>query len=107
MINKCEICGIKYKNWGCFLDYPNREDNSIKCKCLCCNNNYQKSKFSNHDINKFILLLRKGVYEYMDDQEKFNETSLAENNFFTVTSTWKILLMQISRTVKELVRIFK
>ena len=32
--------------------------------------------FSNHDINKVILLLRKGVYpfEYMDDWEKFNET---------------------------------
>ena len=35
-------------------------------------------KFSNHDINKFILLLQKGVYpyEYMDDWENFNEISL-------------------------------
>ena len=34
--------------------------------------------FSNHDINKFISLLRKGVhpYECMDDWEKFNKTSL-------------------------------
>ena len=34
-------------------------------------------KFSNHDNNNFILLLEKGVYcyEYMDDSEKFNETS--------------------------------
>ena len=32
--------------------------------------------FSN-DINKFILLLRKGVYSYecMDEWEKFSETS--------------------------------
>ena len=42
---------------------------------------YQKFntyKFSNHDNNKFILLLQKDVYryEYMDDWEKFNETSL-------------------------------
>ena len=31
-------------------------------------------------INKFILLLRKGVYpdEYMNDWEKFNETTLSE-----------------------------
>ena len=36
--------------------------------------------FSNKDINKFFLLLRKGFYpyEYMDDWEKFNETSLPE-----------------------------
>ena len=35
-------------------------------------------KFSNHDVNKFILLLRKGVhpYEYMNGWEKFNKTSL-------------------------------
>ena len=32
--------------------------------------------FSNHDINKFILLLRKGVYphEYIDDWKKFSKT---------------------------------
>ena len=37
-------------------------------------------KFSNHDNNKFILLLRNGVYpyEYIDDWEKFNETLLPE-----------------------------
>ena len=37
-------------------------------------------KFSNNDINQFILLLKKGVYpyEYMDDWEKFNETTLLE-----------------------------
>ena len=35
-------------------------------------------KFSINDINKLILLLQKGVYpyEYMDDWEKFNETTL-------------------------------
>ena len=37
-------------------------------------------EFSNGDINKFILLLRKGVYpyEYMDSWERFNETSLPD-----------------------------
>ena len=41
-------------------------------------------KFSNNDINKSTLLLRKGVhpYEYMDEWEKFNETSLPEKNNF-------------------------
>ena len=33
-------------------------------------------RFSNLDINKFILLMRKGVYPYenIDDSEKFNKT---------------------------------
>ena len=41
-------------------------------------------KFSNHDQNKFILLLRKVVYpyEYMDDWENFNETYLLEKEGF-------------------------
>ena len=36
-------------------------------------------KFSDNDINKFILSLKKTVYpyEYMDDWEKFNETILS------------------------------
>ena len=41
-------------------------------------------KFSNNDINKSILLLRKGVYpyEYMDEWEKFNETLVPEKEEF-------------------------
>ena len=64
---------------------------------MCCNKSYEhkfdeklkeqffnKNKFSNNDNNKFILLLRKGVYpyEYMDDWEKLNETSLPEKEDF-------------------------
>ena len=41
-------------------------------------------QISNHDNNRFILLLRKGVYphEYMDDWKKFNETPLPEKEDF-------------------------
>ena len=40
--------------------------------------------FCNSDLNKFILLLRKGVYpyEYMDNWERFNETSLPSKESF-------------------------
>ena len=40
--------------------------------------------FSNNDINKYILLLRKGVYsyEYMDEWENVNETSLPKKENF-------------------------
>lgn len=41
-------------------------------------------EFSNHDINKLIFLLWKGVYLYkdMNDGRKFGETSLPEKEDF-------------------------
>ena len=89
-----EIQKIKCNDYDCFLEYESVKDNLIKCKCLSYSKNYLNKldeigfkntfKFSNNDINKFILLLRKVVYpyEYMDDWEKFNETSLPEKEEF-------------------------
>ena len=41
-------------------------------------------KFCSNDANKFILLLRKGIYpyEYMDSLERFNETTLPNKKAF-------------------------
>ena len=41
-------------------------------------------QFCYGDLNKFVLLLRKGVYsyEYMDSWERFNETSLPDKKYF-------------------------
>ena len=79
---KCETRGVKYKYCECFFEYMNFKGDLIEYKCFCCNKNYQlkfdeKLKqlffntydFSNNDSNRFILLLRKGVYpyEYIDD----------------------------------------
>ena len=73
---KHKTCGIKFKNCDCFLDYANFKDNIIRkeYECLCCNKNYPQKfdeklkerflntrKFSNHDKNKFVFLLPKGV----------------------------------------------
>ena len=100
-----ETCGIKYKDYDCFLEYTKIKDDLKGYKCLCCNNyqkefdvnSYQKEfdeklkkrsfntyKFSNHDINKFILLFQKCVYpyEYVDDWKKFNEVSLPKKKDF-------------------------
>ena len=43
-------------------------------------------QFCNGDINKFVLLQRKGVYpyEYIDSWERFNETSLLDKKFFYI-----------------------
>ena len=65
------------------------KDVQLIFRCFNCKKNYKKDfnkelinrfssayEFCNEDINKFILLLRKGVYpyEYMDSWEKFDET---------------------------------
>ena len=88
---------IKSKDCNCFFEYESVTDNFIKYKFLSCNKEYSKRlneklkkkfkntfTFSKNDIIKFILLLRKGVYpyEYMDDWEKFNETTLPEKEKF-------------------------
>ena len=41
-------------------------------------------EFCNGDVNKFILLLRKGVYpsEFMDSWERFNKVRLLEKEAF-------------------------
>ena len=84
---------IKCKDCDCFLEYGSVKDNMLKYKSLSCNKDYPNKldekfkkwfkntfKFSDNVINKFIVLLRKGVcpYEYMDDSEKFNETRLPD-----------------------------
>ena len=90
---KCVTCGIKCKHCGCFLEYTNFKDYLTEYECLCFNKNYRHKfdeklkerffniyEFSNHKNNQFILLLQEGVYqyEYMDDWEKLNKTSLPE-----------------------------
>ena len=85
-------------NDGCldcksFLDYMTAKDEQLFFRCFTCKKNYEKDfnkeliqrfaniyEFCNGDLNKFILLLRKGVYpyEYIDSWERFNETSLPD-----------------------------
>ena len=69
----------------------------IECTCLSFNKDYSNKldeklkkrfkntfKFSDNDIDKFILLLRECVYpyEYMGESEKFNEIALPEKEEF-------------------------
>ena len=65
---------IKYKCLSWNKDYSNKLDEKPKKQFK------NKFKFSNNDINKFILLLRKGVYSYgyMDVWEKLHETRLPD-----------------------------
>ena len=73
------------------------KDEQIIFRCFKCKKNYEKNfnedliqkfantyKFCNGVLNKFILLLRKGVYsyEYMDSWQRFDETSLPKKEAF-------------------------
>ena len=89
--NKCLDCG------SC-LDYVHITKNEkLILECYNCKQCYKKNfnkdlnkklkntyRFCNNDLNKFILLIRKGVYsyEYMDSWERFNETSLPSKEDF-------------------------
>ena len=84
------------------LNYMTTKDEQRSCtqlifRCFECKKNYVKDfnkelikRFANTyetcngDINKFILLLRKGVYpyEYMDSWERFDETLLSDKEAF-------------------------
>ena len=78
------------------------KDKQLTFRCFRCKKNYEKDfnkdliqrfnsyafanayEFCNGDLNKFILLLRKGVYpyEYMDSWKRFDETSLPDKEAF-------------------------
>ena len=88
---------VKCKDCDCFTEYESVKDNLLRNQCLPCNKEYSTKldeklkkrfnntfKFSNNDVNKFILLLRKFVYPYedIDDWEKSNETVSPEKEEF-------------------------
>ena len=60
-------------------------------------------EFCNNDINKFILLVKKGVYlyEYMDCWERFDEKPLPDKKIFTVNYILKRLLMKTMYMLKK------
>ena len=79
------------------LDYMTTKDEQLIFKCSSCKENYEKDlnkelikrfpnthRVCNKNLDKFILLLRKGVYpyEYMDNWERFDETLLPNKEAF-------------------------
>ena len=89
--NQCSDCESN-------LDYIKiKKNGELILKCFNCNIYYKKKfnkdlmkkfkntySFCNSDLNKFILLLRKGVYayEYMNRWERLNEISLPSKKEF-------------------------
>ena len=93
----CKTC-MKRKNIKSECDFIGFKNNRLNYRCKECDGTSAKSinglikkfprmyQFCNGDLNKFVLLLRKGVYpyQYMDSWERFDETSLPDKNIFTV-----------------------
>ena len=92
-----DIYGDKCVDCKSDLSYIKVMDETLIFRCFNCKKNYKKEinkelierfastyKFCNNDLNKFVLLLRKGVYpyEYMDGWHKFNETSIPSKESF-------------------------
>ena len=85
---------IKCKSNLCFVRAINEK---LIFKCIDCEKEYEKEfnkellerfantyKFCDNDLDKFIMLLRKGVYpyEYIDEWDKFNEKVLPGKDSF-------------------------
>ena len=92
---KCDSCDSKLEYIGIRKSYK------LVFECFNCKRRYLKKiseeiikelttnfkntyRFSNGEIGKFLLLLRKGVYpyEYMDDWDRFDEEKLPDKRDF-------------------------
>ena len=88
--DKCDKC-------KCNLCFVRAMNETLLFKCIDCEKEYEKGfnkelleRFSNtyefcgNDLNKFLILLRKGTYpyEYMDGWNKFNEKALPGKESF-------------------------
>ena len=85
----CTTC-MERKNIKSECNFIGFKTNRLNYRCKECKETSTKSineliewfprmyQFCNGELNKFVLLLRKGVYpyEYIDSCERFNETSL-------------------------------
>ena len=96
-INKkeCKAC-MERKNIKSECDFIEFKNNRLNYLCKECGKGCFKPinrlikkfpivyQFCKDDLNKFVLLLRKGVYlyEHMGSWEKFNETSLPDKKAF-------------------------
>ena len=92
-----DIHGDKCVDCKSDLSYMKVIDEALIFRWFNCKKIYEKEinkelierfastyKFCNNDLNKFVMLLRKGVYpyEYMDGWDKFNKTSIPNKESF-------------------------
>ena len=113
--DKCVVCKSD-------LSYMKVIDEALIFRCFNCKKYYKKEinkelikrfastyKFCNNDINKFVMLLRKGVfpYEYMDGWDKFNETSIHSKESFYSNLTMENISETDYRHANNVFKTFK
>ena len=93
----CKTC-MERKNIKSECDFIGFKNNRLSYRCKECKGTSTKPinelikkfpsiyQFCDGDLNKFVLLLRKGVYpyEYMDSWEIFDKTSLPDKKAFYI-----------------------
>ena len=104
------------------LSYMKVIDEALIFRCFNCQKNYKKEinkdlikrfpstyKFCNNDLNKFVMLLRKGVYpyQYMDDWDEFNETSTPSKESFYSNLTMENISETDYRHANNVFKTFK
>ena len=81
---------MERNNINSMCDFIGFNDNRLNYRCKECSKESYKSinrliekfpnvyQFCDSDLNKFVLLIRKGIYpyEYMDTQERFEKIFL-------------------------------
>ena len=91
----CQTC-LERKDLKSECDFIGVKNNRLNYRCKECKGTSTKSineliekfpnlyQFCNGNLNKFVLLSRKGVYpyEYMDSWERFDETSFSDKTAF-------------------------
>ena len=117
--NKCPDCKSN-------LDYikttAERKNEKLILECYCCKQRYRKKfnkelikrfastyEFCNNGLNKFVLLLRKGVYpyKYADTWERFNEISLPNKEAFYSNLNMEDISDIVYRHANNVFKVFK
>ena len=104
------------------LSYMKVMDETLIFRCFNCKKDYEKEinkelierfastyKFCNNDLNKFVVLLKKGVYpyEYMDGRDKFNETLIPSKESFYNNLTMENISETDYRHANNVLKTFK
>ena len=113
--DKCVDCNLD-------LSYMKLIDEALIFRCFNCKKDYKKEinkelikrfastyKFCNNDLNKVVMLLRKGVYpyEYMDGWDKFKETSIPSKESFYSNLTMENISETDYRRANNVFKTFK